>query len=209
LLNAKQVHFTATPFRRDRREIAGRLIYTYELRQAYEDGVFGQLDYRAVIPGIGENPDLAIARAAARKLQEDRAAGLDHRLMVRTATKTRAHELHRIYTEQTGLALSVVTGDHSLRHLRTTVEKLRGGELDGVVCVDMLGEGFDFPNLKVAALHSPHRSLTVTLQFIGRFARTNAPNLGAATFFALASDMEIERVKLYDEGATWEESYLT
>jgi hypothetical protein len=205
LMNAKQVHFTATPFRRDRREIAGKLIYSYELRQAYEDGVFGQLDYRAIVPGDGEDADVAIATAAARKLQEDRTAGLEHRLMVRTATKTRAHGLHRLYTERTGLALNVVTGDHSLRHLRTTVEKLRAGELDGVVCVDMLGEGFDFPHLKVAALHSPHRSLAVTLQFIGRFARTNAPNLGAATFFALASDMEIERVKLYDEGATWEE----
>ena len=125
--------------------------------------------------------------------------------MVRTATKTRAHELHQLYTERTGLALNVVTGDHSLRHLRATVDKLRTGELNGLVCVDMLGEGFDLPNLKVAALHSPHRSLAVTLQFIGRFARTNAANLGTATFFALASDMEIERVKLYDEGATWEE----
>lgn len=202
---AKQVHFTATPFRRDRRELPGKLIYNYELRQAYEDGVFGQLNYRPVQPAEGQNADVAIATAAARQLREDRERGLEHRLMVRTATKTRAHELHALYTEQTGLALNVITGDHSLRHLRATVEKLRAGDLDGVVCVDMLGEGFDFPNLKIAALHSPHRSLAVTLQFIGRFARTNAPNLGSATFFALASDMEIERVKLYDEAAAWEE----
>lgn len=205
LSSAKQIQLTATPFRRDRREIIGKLLYNYELRQAYEDGVFGQLDYRAVSPRTGEDPDIAIASAAAAKLREDRATGLDHRLMIRTGAKTRAHELHRLYTERTGLSLNVVTGDQSLRHLRTTVEKLRSGQLDGVVCVDMLGEGFDFPNLKVAALHSPHRSLAVTLQFIGRFARTNAPNLGNATFFALASDMEIEKVKLYDEGAAWEE----
>ena len=69
----------------------------------------------------------------------------------------------------------------------------------------MLGEGFDLPILKVAALHSPDKSLAITLQFIGRFARTTAQNLGRATFFALASDMEIERVKLYREGAVWEE----
>jgi len=45
----------------------------------------------------------------------------------------------------------------------------------------------------------------VTLQFIGRFARTTAPNLGVATFFALASDMEVEKVKLYQDGSIWEE----
>ena len=40
-----------------------------------------------------------------------------------------------------------------------------------MVCVDMLGEGFDLPALKVAAIHDPHKSLGVTLQFVGRFAR--------------------------------------
>ena len=99
----------------------------------------------------------------------------------------------------------MITGDHSLKHLRTVVGKLRNRELDGIICVDMLGEGFNLPNLKVAALHTPHRSLAVTLQFIGRFARTNAPDLGSAVFFALESDMEVERQRLYDQGAAWEE----
>jgi superfamily II DNA or RNA helicase len=205
LESAKQVHFTATPFRRDRRELVGKLVYTYQLRDAYRDGVFGQLDYQPVLPAAGEDPDRSIAAAASQKLIADRRLGLEHRLMVRTGTKVRAHELHKIYTENFGLRMNVVTGDHSLKHLRRTVEQLRSGDLDGIVCVDMLGEGFDLPNLKVAALHSPHKSLAITLQFIGRFARTTAPNLGAATFFALASDMEIEKVKLYHDGAVWEE----
>jgi len=201
---AKQVHFTATPFRRDRRELIGRLVYTYQLRDAYRDGVFGQLDYRAVLPRRGD-PDRAIASAASRHLAADRQAGLDHRLMVRTGTRVRARELLDLYTANHGLKLSLVTGDHTLNHLRRTIEHLRDGTLDGIVCVDMLGEGFDLPILKIAALHSPHKSLAVTLQFIGRFARTTGEKLGTATFFALASDMEIEKVKLYREGAVWEE----
>ena len=205
LAPARQVHFTATPFRRDRRELAGKLIYTYQLRQAYEDGVFGQLDYRPVSPGRGEDSDRAIAHAASEKLRSDRRSGLEHCLMVRTGTKVRARELHALYTTSYGLRLNVVTGDYSLKHLRSTINRLRSGDLDGIVCVDMLGEGFDLPNLKIAALHSPHKSLAVTLQFIGRFARTTAANIGAATFFALASDMEIEKVKLYQDGAVWEE----
>ena len=205
LSSAKQVQFTATPFRRDRRQLIGRLIYTYQLRDAYRDGVFGQLDYQAVLQGRGEDPDYAIAVAASQKLRADRQAGLDHRLMVRTGAKTRAHDLLDLYRRRCGLRLNLITGDHTLNHLRRTIEQLRSGELDGIVCVDMLGEGFDLPILKIAALHSPHKSLAITLQFIGRFARTTGENLGPATFFALASDMEIEKVKLYNEGAVWEE----
>jgi superfamily II DNA or RNA helicase len=35
-----------------------------------------------------------------------------------------------------------------------------------VIRVDMLGEGFDLPELKIAALPDVHESLAVTLQFI-------------------------------------------
>lgn len=205
LTSAKHVQFTATPFRRDRKELVGRLIYTYQLRDAYRDGVFGQLDYRAVSPSAGQDSDAAIAADASRQLTADRRQGLDHRLMIRTGTKVRARQLLDLYRQRCDLKINLVTGDHTLSHLRKTIEQLRSGELDGIVCVDMLGEGFDLPILKVAALHSPHKSLAITLQFIGRFARTTAENLGRATFFALASDMEIERVKLYSEGAVWEE----
>jgi superfamily II DNA or RNA helicase len=201
---AKQVLFTATPFRRDRRELVGKLVYVYELRDAYRDGVFGQLEYRPITAPDG-NSDLAIARAASAQLREDQRAGLAHLIMIRTGTKSRAKELLNFYTEQTDLRLQLVTGDHTLSRLKATVQKLRDRELDGIVCVDMLGEGFDLPNLKVAALHTPHKSLAVTLQFIGRFARTNAPDLGRAVFFAAESDMEVERQRLYDQGAAWEE----
>ena len=43
----------------------------------------------------------------------------------------------------------------------------------------MLGEGFDLPELKIAALHDVKKSLPVTLQFTGRFTRTKYDdNLG-------------------------------
>jgi len=71
----------------------------------------------------------------------------------------------------------------------------------------MLGEGFDFPNLKIAAIHSPHKSLEVTLQFIGRFARTSkgGSNLGIAKFLAIPAEIEIESERLYHEEKVWQE----
>ena len=69
----------------------------------------------------------------------------------------------------------------------------------------MLGEGFDLPQLKIAAVHVPHRSLEVTLQFIGRFARTNAKDIGDAKFIAVPNDIQHETERLYREGSTWTE----
>lgn len=127
LASAKHVQFTATPFRRDRKEFVGRLIYTYQLRDAYRDGVFGQLDYRAVSPSVGQDADAAIVDAASRQLTADRRRGLDHRLMIRTGTKVRARQLLDLYRQRCDLKINLVTGDHTLSHLRKTIEQLRSG----------------------------------------------------------------------------------
>ncbi|KTW01988.1 hypothetical protein SB4_04640 [Sphingomonas sanguinis] len=206
---ARRVLFTATPFRRDDREIKGKFVFTYDLKRAYEDGVFGHIDYVPVTVEPGDATrdveDRAIARSAEAKLRADRAAGFDHLLMVRTDSRVRARELERIYADNTDLKLQLVTGDHSLGHVRRVLARLAANDLDGIICVNMLGEGFDLPRLKIAAVHAPHRSLAVTLQFIGRFARTTGARLGDATFLARMSAIEVEARQLYAAGAVWAE----
>ncbi|HPQ72007.1 MAG TPA: DEAD/DEAH box helicase family protein [bacterium] len=202
---AKRLLFTATPFRQDQREIKGRFIFTYDLKKAFDDGVFGEIAFQAVAPAELENTDIAIAKAAEQQLSSDREHGYQHHLMVRTDTRKRAKELLEIYNDHTSLRLSVVTGDKSLKYVKKVVKKLDDNDLDGILCVNMLGEGFNFPSLKIAAIHSPHRSLAVTLQFIGRFARTGGANLGPATFLAIPSEIEIEAEHLYDTRAVWQE----
>ncbi len=64
----------------------------------------------------------------------------------------------------------------------------------------MFGEGYDFPKLKIAALHAPHRSLVPTIQFIGRFARTNDVSTGDATLIASTSRLRDATSKLFEEG---------
>lgn len=203
--SAKRLLFTATPFRQDQKEIKGRFIFTYDLREAFKDRIFGEIVYQPVTPGQGANHDQAIAIATERQLASDRAAGYDHRVMVRTDTRPRAAELLDLYGRVTSLRLSIVTGNNSLRSVKKILEQLTNGELDGIVCVNMLGEGFNFPSLKIAAIHAPHKSLSVTLQFVGRFARTAGANLGPATFLAIPSDVEIEAERLYDTRAVWQD----
>ncbi len=203
---SRRILFTATPFRRDRREIHGRFVFTYSLRQAHSDGVFGRIRYKAVeTRGDSRSHDSAVAIATQDQFHEDREAGLDHLVMVRTDRKTRARELTEIYAEHTDLRLVSLNSDHSLRHAKSVLRRLSEGELDGIITVNMLGEGFDLPRLKIAAVHAPHKSLAATLQFIGRFARTAGENLGAATFLAAPDDIEIERRRLFETGAAWQE----
>jgi superfamily II DNA or RNA helicase len=199
---AKKVFFTATPFRRDKKEVPGKLVFNYPLSKAYEDKIFGDIGYYPIITDDA-NPDLAIALKTQEVFQQDTAKGLVHFIMVRTETKDHAEELSGLYALHTDLRLKKVDSTQTYGAINKTIDKLKNGELDGIICVDMLGEGFDFPNLKIAAIHSPKKSLANTLQFIGRFARTNAQHIGEAKFLAVPSDIEIGKRKLYAEGAIW------
>lgn len=202
---SKRLLFTATPFRQDQKEIKGKFIYTYTLDQAYKDGIFGQFSFQAVVPQDGEGHDEAIARATEQKFLSDKEAGYDHRVMVRTDGIPRAKELLELYKQTTNLKLDIIAGNNSLASVKKKIKLLKDGSLDGIVCVNMAGEGFNFPSLKIAAIHAPHKSLNVTLQFVGRFARTVGTNLGPATFLAIPSDVKIEEERLYDSRAIWQE----
>ena len=202
----KKVLFTATPFRRDRSEIKARFVYTYSLRRAYEERVFGNIKYIPISNMSGDPPvDAALALKAMEVLRQDREGGLNHYLMVRTDSKKKANDLRKIYSDYTDLNLELVHSGYTYKRIRETIKKLREGKIDGIICVAMLGEGFDLPELKIAAIHAPHRSLEVTLQFIGRFARTSQGAIGEAKFLAAPNDLKLETERLYREDAVWQE----
>lgn len=204
LSSARQVLFTATPFRRDEREIVGTMVFRYDLKRARDDGIFGEIRYEAVNAVRGEDIDITIARATEGRFLEDQAAELNHLVMVRADTLNRARDLHTIYEQNTDLRLEFVRGQHSLAHVRKVIQKLRTKAADGIVCVNMFGEGFNLPELKIAAIHSPHKSLAITLQFIGRFARRST-GVGTATFLAEPHTSSVDLGALYEEGSSWRE----
>lgn len=205
---ANKIFFTATPFRRDKKEIEGKVVFNYPLSKAFEDKIFGKIVYYPVISDA-ENKDLAIALQTEQLFKEDENAGLKHYIMVRAESKEESENLRKLYESKTKLKLKKVDSTLSYSTIKTTIKRLKSGELDGIICVDMLGEGFDFPNLKIASIHSPKKSLANTLQFIGRFARTNAENIGEAKFLAIPNDIKIGKKKLYEEGAIWNEIIIS
>jgi superfamily II DNA or RNA helicase len=203
--HARRALFTATPFRRDKKQIKGTIAVNYSLREARKDNVFGDINYRPVTTIPGEDSDTAIARAAEAALKADRQNGLEHSILVRADSIPHAEALLGRYNAATELNLDVVHSHFTAKRIDHTIEQLQKRELDGVICVNMLGEGFDFPNLKIAALHAPHASLGVTLQFIGRFARVGDEKIGAAQFFAVPSEIDGEMEVLFRNESVWQD----
>jgi superfamily II DNA or RNA helicase len=197
--------FTATPFRNDLRELPGRLAYVYPVQRAFAEGVLTKVHFKAVSTVDHTHADEDVAKAAEQVLKSDRKRGFKHLLVVRTDQKTRAEELSTVYKNSTSLKLNVIHSGLAYSTIKRTIDALRTHAIDGIICVDMLGEGFDLPHLKVAAIHSPHKSLAITLQFIGRFGRSNAKDIGEATFVAVPADVEIQGLRLYQEGVVWQE----
>jgi hypothetical protein len=124
--------------------------------------------------------------------------------MARCATKERAKnifELYRGYTELSPVIIYSQCPDE-----QNIYNKIINKETRVIVCVDMLGEGFDLPELKIAAFHDIRKSLPITLQFAGRFTRTKYDEqLGNASFVANIADLNVraELEELYSDGANW------
>ena len=199
---AKFVFLTATPFRQDRKVIPGRMAYWYPVSKAAKESAFGRVTFTpAPVQNDSDDDEIdrSVVRTAVARLRADQANGFDHRIFARAATIASARRLVGLY-EEAGARVRAIDSHASKRTQDKAEAELLAGEIDGVVCVDMFGEGYDFPKLKIAALHAPHRSLVPTLQFIGRFARTNDSATGDATLVAPLSRLKDASVKLFKEG---------
>jgi superfamily II DNA or RNA helicase len=199
---ARAALLTATPFRRDRKLLPGRLIYHYTLRQAIADAVYMPVDF---IPVQSQEPDFDrdIAQAAIARQRSSPHAEEGSLLLVRTDRVAHAKELVELY-EDLGARIGLITGEHSLTHVRQVVKRLNDRDLDGVVSVSALVEGFDLPALKIAAYHRPHRTLPPTLQFVGRIARVTGGD-APAELVAVPAQIGPETAELYREDVAWAE----
>jgi len=206
--------FTATPFRRDGKKVDGKIIFNFKLGDAQAAGYYRPINLQTIEEyGDQEARDRKIATVAVEALRRDvYDLNLDHLLMARARTKLHAEKVVAIYKE---IAPEfnpqiVYSGSGRTRENKESLKKIldrdnRGARI--IVCVDMLGEGFDLSNLKIAALHDIHKSLAITLQFIGRFTRRgDQREIGTATVVVNIADHETEKKlsSLYAEGAEWD-----
>ncbi|NTV44719.1 MAG: DEAD/DEAH box helicase family protein [Candidatus Yonathbacteria bacterium] len=198
----KVLQFTATPFRNDNKAVEGKIIFKYPLKKALENGYFKKIKFDPVSEFDPEKADKAIAEKAVAQLRADPDK---HILMARVETITRAKEVFELYKGYTEFnPVQIHTGIKSTKERKRIQADLLSGKSRIVVCVDMLGEGFDLPELKVAAFHDIKKSLAITLQLAGRFTRGRA-DLGEPTFIANIAEVKVreELKKLYEHEADW------
>jgi hypothetical protein len=81
-----------------------------------------------------------------------------------------ARQIRGLY-EQRGLKAREIYSEMDEEKQRKIFHELETGQIDCIVQVQMLGEGFDHPPLGVAAVFRPFRSLSPYVQFVGRIMR--------------------------------------
>jgi len=196
------VQFTATPFREDGKQLEGKIAFRYPLHKAQEEEYFRPIKFETVHIYDKADADEAIAEKAVACLRANWDSG--QVLMARVSTVKRAKQIFSLYSRHTDLnAIEMHTG-LTIKAREAATKKLLSGEARVVVCVDMLGEGFDMPELKIAAFHDIRKSLAITLQLAGRFTRVKE-GLGDATFIANVADVDVQQElkKLYTQDPDW------
>lgn len=202
----KIVQFTATPFRNDSKKLDGKIIYNYPLRKAQEENYFKPIKFEPIYEYDDNIADEILAKKGIKALQDDNKK-YKHILLARVKTQKRADEVFEIYKKlNSKLRIEKIYSGLGKRTTQEVQIKLQKQDIDIIVCVDMLGEGFDLPNLKIAVLHDIRQSLPITLQFIGRFTRTKLDeDLGNATVIANLANLEVtkELELLYAKDPDW------
>ena len=227
---ARIVNFSATPLRADGRLMAGRILYSYPVFRAMQEGyvkflkaiVLNPSTLRYVRREDGQEIEVSldevrrlgeqdadfrrsivtsketlntIVDASIRELDKRRKATGENRIKIIASALNYAHcgqivEAYRARGRRAGYVHSREDGAANQR----VMQRLENHELDVIVQVRKLGEGFDHPLLAVAAVFSIFANLSPFVQFVGRIMRVikqNAPgdvlNHGTVVFHAGAN----------------------
>ena len=227
---ARIVNFSATPLRADGQLMAGRMLYSYPVFRAIQEGYVKRLkaivlnpqtlryvrredgqeievsldevrrlgaqdsDFRRSIVTSTETLN-TIVDASIRELDKRRQAADDNRLKIIASALHYDHcrQVVEAYRARGRRADYVHSRENSVANDRV-LQRLENHELDVIVQVRKLGEGFDHPFLAVAAVFSIFANLSPFVQFVGRIMRVikqNAPghilNHGSVVFHAGAN----------------------
>lgn len=227
---AQIVNFSATPLRADGQLMAGRILYSYPIFRAIQEGYVKRLKAIVLNPRTlryvrrDDGEEIEVGLAEVKRLGEEDA---DFRRSIVTSTATlntivdaSIRELDRLRNVTGEKRLKIICSALNFEHCRQIVEayrgrgrraeyvhsredgaanrrvlqRLEGHEIDVIVQVRKLGEGFDHPFLAVAAVFSVFANLSPFVQFVGRIMRVikqnerdSALNQGVVVFHAGAN----------------------
>ncbi|MFC1557188.1 DEAD/DEAH box helicase [candidate division KSB1 bacterium] len=196
------VLLTATPFRNDNRRLLAKLVYHYPMKKALDAGIYAPITYHGVDPDDARKKDQELCSMALHVYKQQKKKHSKARLLIRAEGVTKSRELLHLYRDA-GLKVEEVNYKQTLQENKDVLEGLRTGCLDGVVCIDQIGEGLDISNLKVAVLHKPRQSFPATVQFVGRICREASADIGEPHLIACPDDVKGPMQRLYTHDNSW------
>lgn len=123
---------------------------------------------------LSEKCNRHIVQASMKQLSEVRSHGSPRLIIANACSIRHAHQISALYHEY-GLETEVLHSNLKMDERNRVEAALKSGLTDGVVQVQMLGEGYDLGSLSVAAVFRPYRSLSPYIQFVGRILRLADP----------------------------------
>lgn len=125
---------------------------------------------------LSEKCNRHIVQASIKKLEEVRKHGTPRQIIAAACSIRHAKQVAALYTEY-GLKAEVLHSNLSKEDRERVEAALRNGQIDVIVQVNILGEGYDLGSLSVAAVFRPYRSLSPYIQFLGRILRLAVPDV--------------------------------
>jgi len=163
---------------------------------------------------LSEPCNLTIVNNSLEKLEQLRETGTAHQLIAVACSVNHARKIVQMY-EARGFKADLIFSEMDEDKKVDVKRRLRSGELDCIVQVQMLGEGFDHPKLSVAAIFRPFRTLAPYIQFVGRILRVivqdspgHPDNYGhIVTHAGMNLDERLREFKLFesDDQKFWED----
>lgn len=163
---------------------------------------------------LSEPCNQTIVDNSLQRLEQLRETGTAHQLIAVACSVNHARSIVRLYQAR-GFSADLIYSEMDEDKKADVKRRLTSGELDCIVQVQMLGEGFDHPKLSVAAIFRPFRTLAPYIQFVGRILRVivqNSPghpdNYGhIVTHAGMNLDERLREFKLFesDDQKFWED----
>lgn len=155
---------------------------------------------------MSERCNISIVDNSIEKMEQLRfGSSVKHQIIASAMTIDHGKKIQLLY-EARGLNAAVIHSKLPKEEQDEIIRKLKNNDLDVIIQVQMLGEGFDHPNLSVAAIFTPYRSLSPYLQFVGRIMRVihqndpgNADNYGyIVTHAGMNIDQLLAQFKMFE-----------
>ena len=113
----------------------------------------------------------SIVDASIQRMRELRAdTGQKQQIIAAACSIDHARQIRALF-EQRGLKTRELYSEMDDEKQEKVMQELEQLQIDCIVQVQMLGEGFDHPPLSIAAVFRPFRSLSPYVQFVGRIMR--------------------------------------